>query len=243
MRPVGIRQMRRARRGRRADPRVDQLLALGEDHPLVRVERTIDHVTNHVLTCAGFVLATPLLVAMDGDVGFAVGASAAGLGLALLGAIRALRGIRRSRIHDLILSGKEPSLPVVLDELDRLRDLRKRLQLAAALERALDQGEHWHEFLPASRPPCGVRNLPVHGRVIRLIAEALRSGDVSPRAVVLVERLLSGGYGGAIYEGGPEWLRRELGRIGFELARRPAGSGDPGSEPAYLDTVTATKAR
>jgi hypothetical protein len=28
---------------------------------------------------------------------------------------------------------------------------------------------------------------------------------------------MRGGYGSALYDGGPDWLRRELGRIRFEI--------------------------
>jgi hypothetical protein len=52
---------------------------------------------------------------------------------------------------------------------------------------------------------------------ILAIAGALRAGRASPRAIVMLERLMRGGYGSALYEGRPAWLRQELGRIRFEI--------------------------
>ena len=33
----------------------------------------------------------------------------------------------------------------------------------------------------------------------------------------MLSRLMRGGYGSALYEGRPVWLRQELGRIRFEI--------------------------
>ena len=50
---------------------------------------------------------------------------------------------------------------------------------------------------------------------------ALRDRDASVRAIVLVERLATGGYGSALYEADQAWLGRELTRIRYELDARP----------------------
>jgi hypothetical protein len=73
---------------------------------------------------------------------------------------------------------------------------------------------------PPSRIECAA---------IRAIVRDLRGDGVSPRAVILVDRLIEGGYGGALYEGGLDRLRRELGRIRFELAAgAPSGGLEAG---------------
>jgi hypothetical protein len=102
-------------------------------------------------------------------------------------------------------------------ELHRLGGRANRERRAAALERALADGSRWSEILPASRPPPGARDLPANSPAILAIAQALRTGRASPRAIVMVERLMRGGYGSALYEGGPAWVRQELGRIRFEI--------------------------
>jgi hypothetical protein len=140
-----------------------------------------------------------------------------GAGIALLG----LRSLRRQRIHDMIVAGTVPDLEVVRTEVRRLQSDAHRRGLANALERALADGERWHEFMPAARPPHGVRNLPAHAAAVRDIARGLRDRDVSVRAIVLVERLAAGGYGSVLYEADQAWLGRELTRIRYELDARP----------------------
>ena len=98
-------------------------------------------------------------------------------------------------------------------------------RLADALERALADGEHWHEFMPAARPPVGVRNLPAHAAP----SGRLRTGSATAmrpiRAIVIVERLAAGGYGSALYEADQAWLGRELTRIRYELEACPDRAG------------------
>jgi hypothetical protein len=108
----------------------------------------------------------------------------------------------------------------VMAEVRRLSAPAYRERLATSLERALHDGEHWHEFMPAARPPCGVRNLPAHGATIHEIACRLRADRPSVRGVVLVERLQRGGFGSALYYGDRLWLSVELNRIRFELSTR-----------------------
>ena len=48
--------------------------------------------------------------------------------------------------------------------------------------------------------------------------------------MVMLDRLVQGGYGATVYQGGPDWVRRELGRIHFELLE-PGGREQPGHRP------------
>ena len=197
---------------------------LGEGHPLTRVEESLATVRNQALVCAALIAGSPAMLLAGRDAWVATVASAvvveAGAGVAFLG----LRSLRRQRIHDMIIGGTVPDLEVVGAEVRHLRSDDHRRQLARALERALADGERWHEFMPAARPPQGVRNLPAHAAAIRDIARGLRDRDASIRAIVMVERLAAGGYGSALYEADQAWLGRELTRIRYELEVCPEPS-------------------
>jgi len=165
-------------------------------------------------------VAAPAATLVEPEIGYAMFAGAGLTGLGVCLADRILGYVRRERIHDMLVAGEVPSLASVVAEARRLGDPRHREQLAAALERALDEGRRWYEFMPASRPPSGVRHLPQHAGAIEDISTALRHDSASVRGVVMVERLMRGGYGSAIYGSEADWLRRELGRIRFELTGR-----------------------
>ena len=194
---------------------------LGEGHPLTRVEESLATVRNQALVCLALIAGSPAMLLAGRDAWVATVASAvlveAGAGLALL----ALRSLRRQRIHDMIVAGSVPDLEVVRAEVRRLQGDDHRRWLASALEKALEDGERWHTFMPAARPLQGVRNLPAHASAIREIARCLRDHGASVRAIVMVERLAAGGYSSALYEADQAWLGRELTRIRYELQARP----------------------
>jgi hypothetical protein len=191
--------------------------ALGPEDPLAGIERTI-RLLRRQTAAAGAVAAGSVGVAAF-DRRAALAAAAAGLGCAALLLVwaGALAAVRRRRIHDMILLRTRVDCEPFALELDRLSGRANRERLAAGLERALADGSRWSEILPASRPPPGARDLPANLAAILAIADALRTGRASPRAIVMVERLMRGGYGSALYEGGPVWVRQELGRIRFEI--------------------------
>jgi hypothetical protein len=176
-------------------------------------------VTRRRAAASALLIAAPCLGLVSRNLAIATAASATLVTSVLCAAVVVLDSHRRRRLQELILEGSPPGLGLVEDEIRRLVDPARRAQLALAIERALYEGEHWHEYLPASRPPHGVRHLPANRALISQIATGLRGEDVSPRAVILLDRLIQGGYGAAIYHGGEDWLSRELGRIRFELAR------------------------
>ncbi len=194
---------------------------LGEGHPLAAVETSLASARTQAVVCLALILGSPVMLVAGRDVWFATVASAAlveaGIGVAIL----SFRAARRQRIHDMIVAGDVADIDVVHAEVRHLRSDNHRQQLAGALERALADGEHWHEFMPAARPPIGVRNLPAHAAAIRGIAHGLRDREAPIRAIVLVERLAAGGYGSALYEADQAWLGRELTRIRYELEARP----------------------
>lgn len=192
---------------------------LGEGHPLACVESSLASVRTQALVCLALIAGSPIVLA-GRDAWIATVASAV---VAMVG----LRVARRGRIHDMIVAGDVPGLDVVQSEVRRLQSGAHRRLLAAALERSLADGERWHEFMPAARPPVGVRNLPAHAASIRDIARGLRDRDASVRAIVMVERLAAGGYGSALYKADQAWLGRELTRIQYELHARPDRRATP----------------
>jgi hypothetical protein len=194
---------------------------LGDGHPLTRVENSLATVRNQALVCLALIAGSPVMLLIGRDAWIATVASAvlveAGAGIALLG----FRSLRRQRIHDMIVGGTVPDLEAVRAEVRRLQSDGHRDRLASALERALVDGERWHSFMPAARPPLGVRNLPAHAPAITEIARGLRDRRAPVRAIVMVERLAAGGYGSALYGADQAWLGRELTRIRYELEARP----------------------
>lgn len=196
----------------------DATRTLGDGHPLAAAERSIVVLKQQAVVCLGLLLGAPATaVAMDRASATALFVAAAIVEAGLCGGIALMRIARRGRIHDLIVAGTTPDLGVVRDEIRHLRSEGHRLMLASSIERALADGERWHEFMPAARPPHGVRNLPVHADAVHDIARGLRGESASARAIVLVERLATGGYGSALYGADRIWLGRELTRIRYEL--------------------------
>lgn len=193
----------------------------------MRAQRAVGIARRHALSGSAVLAAAPSLALVSRSLAVATAASAALVTSMLCAAVAMLGSHRRERIHDLILRGSPPALELIRDEVRCLLDLDHRLHVAHALDRALYDGEHWHDYLPASRPPQGVRHLPPNGPLIRQITADLRGERVSPRAVILLSRLIQGGYGAAIYQSGPEWVSRELGRIHFELQSGSYGTRQP----------------
>jgi len=190
---------------------------LGAGHPLTRAQLAVDVATDLAVHASALLFAAPCLTLVSRSVAGATEASAAVVAAALWGTVALIGACRRERVHDLILAGAPSGLEVIRSEIRRLLDPTHCARIGATLDAALHEGEHWHEYLPASRPPAGVRHLPPNGWLIRDITARLREAPASPRAMVLLHRLVQGGYGAAVYQGGPEWARRELGRIRFEL--------------------------
>jgi hypothetical protein len=101
-----------------------------------------------------------------------------------------------------------------------LGERRYRRSLARSLERTLELSRRWWQLPPGQRPPGDVRHLPqVAGELCEVVALLRAESAPSVRGVALCERLLSDGPGSPLYGGQPEALRRELGRIRYELER------------------------
>ena len=108
-------------------------------------------------------------------------------------------------------------VPAFNEETARLQSAALRARLRASLAHALHDAEHWDQLLVASRPPWGVRRLRAHAALVHAIIDALDApGPHSLRATVLLERLIKGGYGSALYESDSDWLTHELARIHYD---------------------------
>jgi hypothetical protein len=212
-------ELHRRNEGSRTRGRVgDATVALDADHPLARAERTLAIVRDQAVAVLVLLAVGPVLMVLNPRNGLAIVCCAAVVDAGLWAATRALVGARRNRIHDALLAGSAPPVAVVQAEVQRLLEPAHTAKLADLLERALDEGTRWHDFAVASRPPYGVRNLPPHAAVIHEISSSLRMPTASARGVVLIERLMRGGYGSALYDGTPDSLARELGRIRYEVS-------------------------
>jgi hypothetical protein len=211
------------RTGRRSslDLYADTVRALGAGHPLARVQHAVTVATRQAATASALLAASPCIGLVSRGLAVATAAAATLVTVILCGAVAALGVRRRARVQDVILRGGASTAELVRDETARLLAPVHRARVAGRLARALYEGEHWEEYLPASRPPEGVRHLRPNAHVIHEIVSGLDGDTASARAVILLERFLQGGYGAAIYQsGGPDSVRRELGRIRFELGRR-----------------------
>jgi hypothetical protein len=194
--------IRRGRCRSSPDAYTDLVDVLGVDHPLARAQRAIDVATGHALDASALLVAVPFLALVSRPLAIATEASAAFVAAILWGVVAVLRTHRRQRAHDVILDGTSPALRLIRSEAQRLIHPAHCARVARALDAVLHDGEHWHEYLPASRPPPGARHLPPNGGLIREITSRLRDGRVTPRTMVMLDRLIQGGYGAAVYQAG-----------------------------------------
>jgi hypothetical protein len=207
---------------RRAIDRPADVL-LGPDHPLPRAARTLASVRRQLRVCTAFLLALALAFRSEPARGAWLIGSAAAVALTLAGLVAWLKDECRRRARDVIIQhGAGLAVPEVEAEAGRLAEIKHRRRLATQLEAALEAAERWWQISPASRPPPTVRNMLPY-REAALSAIALLRGEYgSPRGVAIVERLLDGGYGSALYTGDARGVGEELRRAVFELSRTPS---------------------
>jgi hypothetical protein len=216
------------RSGRRSslDLYADAVRTLGPRHPVARSQHSITVAGRHAATACALLAAAPFIGLISRDLAVATGVAAMLVTTISCGVVAALSSRRRTQVHELVLERRSSAAELVRHEVGRLLDPSHRAEVARRLGRALHEAEHWDEYLPASRPPEAVLHLRTNAQAVHAIVEAIHGDEVSPRAVILLERFVKGGYGAAVYQGGgPDLVRRELGRIRFELGadagRRP----------------------
>ncbi len=193
---------------------------LGSSHPLARATRQFDAACTQVL-CGLAVLAVSVPFAAQpvrrAEITIGIALVAFGSGLAPV-----FWSLRRQRALAMIIRGDE-ELPV--DELEpvrrRLRDRRKRAQLASSLEHMLHSAEQWQQIPPRLRPPGKIRLLlPLSDEVREIERLLCADGVARVRGVALCEQLLTDGVTSPLFSGDADALRRELGRIRFALDAR-----------------------
>lgn len=218
----------------------DLIDALGIEHPLTRAERAVGLATTLAAGASALLLVAVSLALVNPGLAIGAGWSMAVVAPTCWGIVVVLAGHRRRCVHQVILEGADPASQVVRSERRRLTDPDRCARVAAVLDTALHESAHWNAYPPASRPPFGALPLASNAPVVEQITTCLRNAVPSPRAMVLLDRFVRGGYGADIYQAGPEWVRRELGRIRFELLTaaavdrpedRPGRTGVTGGDP------------
>jgi hypothetical protein len=193
---------------------------LGSDHPLTRATRRFETTLLQLLCVLALLVAITAFVhgpARRAELAACV------VGCLVLAGLAAIHGnSRRDQALEVIIAGGE-ELP--LDELEpvrrRLLDVRRRSQLAASLERYLKHAEEWNRTLPMFRPIGNAPLLLAHADLVREIACLLRTDVVQrARGVALCEWLLTDGVTSPLFRSDGEALRRDLGRIRFDLDTR-----------------------
>jgi hypothetical protein len=156
--------------------------------PLSGLDEKIARVRRQACVAGGCAAASVTVAAVDRRLAASVALGAAIWAVVLFAATGMLGAVRRTRIHEVILSRGSLDRESFAGEVRRLRRRSNRERLAVGLERALADGRRWAELLPASRPPPGARNLPANAAAITAIVAGLRRDQPSARAIVMLER-------------------------------------------------------
>jgi hypothetical protein len=209
-------------RGRGAHELLTAAALLGDDHRLVRTLELLA-VLRRQLLVTSLVLASGVL-AIAGGVAWAsaVIAAAALVELVLLAASLALRSLQRALALELIIDGRG-DLPfcAVARERQRLTSPCTQASLVRALEGLIRTAATWPRIYPSARPVFDVRQVRAATPQLKDLADLLSAQPAQPRAVALIERLLTSGAS-PLYGQQPDELRGELERIHRELARDDA---------------------
>jgi hypothetical protein len=187
---------------------------LGWDHPLSRLAMLAKVAAWLAVAASAAVTAAALGAAERAAWGIPMLCAALVAELVLVMLVALARQLRREHVLRLIASGRS-RLPVeeIAREAQRLVTPAHRASLAERLERALDNALRWHQLPVATRPPPGITLLCGFAPEVRAITGQLRAGQLALPGVALLELLLAGGYGSALYAGDQDLLREYLGRI------------------------------
>jgi hypothetical protein len=206
-------------------------LVLGRGHPLSRMVTLVRVLAWQMAAAWGAVAVGALGVAGRRAWGIRLLFVALVAELVLLMLFAFARQLQREHVLRLIASGRA-GLPAaeISREAQRLVTPRHRAQLAERLERALDGAVRWHQLPVASRPPPGVRLLCAFAPEVRAIAGQLRTGQPALPGVALLELLLTGGYGSALYAGDSDLLREHLWRTRYLMDPATSAEGWQGDD-------------
>jgi hypothetical protein len=208
--PVGS-----ARDGARTAPPTAAAL-LGEGHRLVGVLASMEIVARQLAVVAVVHAVGLVSWRLQLESGAAVAVPALGLEAVLACRLFLLAQVRRQECVTLIAEGREDlALDSVARERRRLSSRRYRARLARAIdELARPQAFGVHPL--SARPPIEARVLEPVRPLLREIALALPRDDASIRGVARLELLISAPTS-ALYDGEPDRLRREVGRVRYLL--------------------------
>jgi hypothetical protein len=201
-------------------------LVLGRDHLLSRMAALVRVLAWQMAAVSGVVVVGGLGVAGRRAWGIGLLCAALVTERVVLMACALARQLEREHVLRLIASGRA-RLPVaeISRQAQRLVTPRHRAQLAERLERALDKAACWHRLPAASRLPAGIRLLCAFAPEVRAIAGQLRGGQPALPGVALLELLLTGGYGSALYAGDNDLLREHLWRIRYLICPAAPAEG------------------
>jgi len=187
---------------------------LGRDHPLNRLAMLAKAAAWLAVAASAAAMAAALGTAERSGWGIPMLCAALVAELVLLMLFALARRLRREHVLRLIASGRA-RLPVeeIAREAQRLVTPAHLAGLAERLDRALDDALRWHQLPVATRPPPGITLLCGFAPEVRAITGQLRAGQSALPGVALLELLLAGGYGSALYACDQDLLREHLGRI------------------------------
>jgi hypothetical protein len=203
-------------------------LVLGRDHPLSRMAALVWVLAWQMAAGSGAAVVGALGAAAGRSWGIRLLSAALVMELVLAMLYTLARQLQREQVLRLIAAGRA-RLPVgeISREAQRLAPPGHHSQLAERLERALDEAVRWDQLPVASRPPPEIRLLCAFTPEVRGIAGQLRSGRPALPGVALLELLLTGGYGSALYAGDQDLLRQYLWRIRYLISpAAPAETAD-----------------
>ncbi len=185
---------------------------LGEAHPLTVALTRCDGLLYRLWVLALVHIAGLVLWLGTPEVGMplVVGAVLAELGLG--GWWLLLVQERRGACRDLIAAGGEAlPLDALARERDRLRSPRHQAELARSIARLTTRVS---DSTRTARPPIDARVLSAAAPGLREIQRRMEAGEVSVRAVALVEQLISSPLS-PLYGSDAGELTREIGRVQY----------------------------
>lgn len=202
--------------------------SLGGAHPLVVALGRLDTAREQFVSVSAVQAGALVLWTGGWPIGAAAAIAAAACQLALGCRIAALRGTRHDACLQLVIEGGS-SLPLsCIDRVcRRLRDRRRRDQLARSVDELIDEAHRRYITPGAARPLAHRQVIRATAPELRRVAALTRGDAPGLRGIAMVEWILTS-PATPLYGIEVEPLRRELGRARYlmTLDPSPAGRGD-----------------
>ena len=206
-------------RARKASESAVATALLGERHPLTVALTRCDSVLVHLCVLVLVHAAGLVLWWRSPEVGVPLVAGAVVAELGLSGWWLLLVQERRGACLGLIAAGEE-ALPLIAlaRERERLNSPRHQAELARSIARLITRASV-SDFTRTARAPIHPRVLRESAAELDEIQRQMEAGDVSARAVALVEQLLSSPTS-PLYGTDAGELKRQLGRVRYLASQR-----------------------